>query len=626
MNGGAFGENFPYSNFHDLNMDWIIKIAKDFLDQYTHIQQTIDTGLEELETKANTLEELLQTWYNTHSADIQNRLAEALEDLNNWYTEHQEYLNHYLSTLILAFNDAANRKTAESIASIPADYTDLANNVNNAVVNIKEIYEKFGIENTIPLEYGQTSVVLYGGETGTYNNWYSTDFIPCVPGECFHFGAWGYYNEDYDHETLNICPVSFFNSSKQYIGGISSAILPTYQSLNNRRFDDIVIIPPNAAYFKQSYLSVGGIGNFTTKLILIGTPRIINMLSSLLVWEAITVPADKTDVPLYGGGTATYENWFSTDYINCSNSLKLDIVAWGYSENNINISPISFYDSNKNYLSSISGEEGSKIPNYGQNRLFRGQVYIPSNAKYFKLASYQGVGASVYPISASEYVFLNDEKFINKLNIVCIGDSLTEGDQGANPYASAQNITPYNYPYWMQNYLGCHVTNKGRSGYTTIQAWNNIVQSIDFTDVNTIIIMLGSNGGLTDTINTDCPDGVSYMNYANTNTGCYCKIIEYCMAQTSGTAQILLCTPPHVGTVRGQKRTATIAAAEVIRKIASRYCLPLIDMMTESGFSDYNENVYQPVDGLHFTVNGYKRMGTFIGSRVKANNAIQVTL
>ena len=42
MNSGAFGENFPYTNFHELNMDWIIKIAKDFLDQYTHIQQIID--------------------------------------------------------------------------------------------------------------------------------------------------------------------------------------------------------------------------------------------------------------------------------------------------------------------------------------------------------------------------------------------------------------------------------------------------------------------------------------------------------------------------------------------------------------------------------------------------------
>ena len=47
MNTGAFGEGFPYSNFHDLNMDWIIKIAKDFLDQYTHIQQVIDQGLDD---------------------------------------------------------------------------------------------------------------------------------------------------------------------------------------------------------------------------------------------------------------------------------------------------------------------------------------------------------------------------------------------------------------------------------------------------------------------------------------------------------------------------------------------------------------------------------------------------
>lgn len=621
MNGGAFGENFPYSNFHDLNMDWIIKIAKDFLDQYTHIQEVIDTGLQDLEDKANTLEQLLQDWYDTHSEDIQNQLADALEDLNNWYTQHQGYLDQYLSSSIIAFNNAANQKTAESIASIPADYTDLANSVSNTVINIKEIYEKFGTENIIPLQYRQTSVVLYGGGTGTYDNWYSTDYVPCVPGECFHFGAWGYYNG-----TINICPVSFFDSSRQYISGISSVNLPAHQTANNRRLDDIVIIPPNAAYYKQSYYSEGGIDNFTTKLVLIGTDGIIEMLNSLLAWEAMAITANKTDIPLYGGGTGTYDNWYSTDYIDCSHSLQLDIVAWCYFTNNINISPITFYDSNKRYLSSVSGEEGTILPDYGQNRLYRGQIDIPGNAKYFRLASYQGTGGSTYHVSASEYVFHTDAKFIDNLDIVCIGDSLTEGDQGADPYASAQNITPYNYPYWMQNYLGCRVTNKGVSGYTAIQVWNNVVQSIDFTDVNTIIIMLGTNGRLTDTIDTDCPAGVNYTNYANTNTGCYCKIIEYCMAQTSGTAQIILCTPPHVGTVRGQKRTDTIASAEVVRKIASRYCLPLIDMMAESGFSDYNENVYQPVDGLHFSIEGYKRMGTFIGSRVKANNAIQVTL
>ena len=93
MNNGAFGENFPYSNFHDLNMDWIIKIAKDFLDQYTHIQEVIangeqslqdltTSGLEQLQEKADALEALLQQWYDTHSEDIAHELATALEDIS----------------------------------------------------------------------------------------------------------------------------------------------------------------------------------------------------------------------------------------------------------------------------------------------------------------------------------------------------------------------------------------------------------------------------------------------------------------------------------------------------------------------------------------------------------------
>lgn len=32
MNIGAFGENFPYVNFHDLNLDWIIKEMKEQKD------------------------------------------------------------------------------------------------------------------------------------------------------------------------------------------------------------------------------------------------------------------------------------------------------------------------------------------------------------------------------------------------------------------------------------------------------------------------------------------------------------------------------------------------------------------------------------------------------------------
>ena len=125
---------YPYSNFHDLNLDWMIKIAKDFLDQYTHIQETITDGLGEItNTKDDSVAELeqLQTeitaalngWYDEHSADITTELEDALADLNSWFQAHSGYLNTELATNIAAFNAAADAKAASARASIPDDYT-----------------------------------------------------------------------------------------------------------------------------------------------------------------------------------------------------------------------------------------------------------------------------------------------------------------------------------------------------------------------------------------------------------------------------------------------------------------------------------------------------------------------
>ena len=77
---GPFGNMFPYTNFHSMNLDWVIQVAKDFLDQYTHIQEIIETGetsitdktaegIQGLEDKAEALQALLDEWYNEHSED-----------------------------------------------------------------------------------------------------------------------------------------------------------------------------------------------------------------------------------------------------------------------------------------------------------------------------------------------------------------------------------------------------------------------------------------------------------------------------------------------------------------------------------------------------------------------------
>lgn len=126
------GENFPYSNFHDMNMDWIIKIAKDFLDQYTHIQELIEqgeesitdktnAGVEQLETLATNLEAALNSWYTTHSSDIANQLLQAIAD----------------------FNTASTAKSNALLESWPDDYSELVTEYNNLKT---ALYVSLGLE------------------------------------------------------------------------------------------------------------------------------------------------------------------------------------------------------------------------------------------------------------------------------------------------------------------------------------------------------------------------------------------------------------------------------------------------------------------------------------------------
>lgn len=122
-------ENIPYVNFHELNLDWIIDVVKDFLNKYEHIQELIrrgeesitgltEEGLNQLNSTATELKALLNEWYNTHSEDIALQLANSITE----------------------FNRKADQKTAASIASIPADYSSLSALVTE--INAKKANKK----------------------------------------------------------------------------------------------------------------------------------------------------------------------------------------------------------------------------------------------------------------------------------------------------------------------------------------------------------------------------------------------------------------------------------------------------------------------------------------------------
>lgn len=159
-------EMYPYTNFHDLNMDWIIKICKDFLDQYTTIQETITSGLSDItNTKDDAVGELehlqqeitaaLNGWYDQHSADIATELEDALADLNSWYQTHTGYLDAELAANIAAFSAAADAKKAETMADIPSGYTQISGEVTRNSRKVEAISPNLFNVNSIDLQTTQ---------------------------------------------------------------------------------------------------------------------------------------------------------------------------------------------------------------------------------------------------------------------------------------------------------------------------------------------------------------------------------------------------------------------------------------------------------------------------------------
>ena len=232
MNNGAFGEGFPYSNFHELNMDWIVQIAKNFLDQYNTIQQIItdgetnlheitETGLDQLEEKTVALRGALQAWYDEHSEDIANQLTEALADLNSWYSMHQNFLNQYLTDSVEQFNTEAEQKMQSLLDSIPPEYDSYVNEIRN---------NSMAYEPVNRLKYAKITTGAYryysNGAIRNNENYCYTDYIVVEPDSLYKI-----LNASNTHTT-------FYNVDREFVSGTLAS-----------KF----VIPTNAVYMVVSY-------------------------------------------------------------------------------------------------------------------------------------------------------------------------------------------------------------------------------------------------------------------------------------------------------------------------------------------------------------------------------------
>ena len=214
MNGGAFGENFPYVNFHDLNMDWIISIVKDFNGKYSTIQEAIDAGEESITNLTAEQLEQLQQWFDTHSAELNEDLAEAIEK----------------------FNEQATIIGDNVIASIPPDYDAYARIVND----LSKPHKSINVFNRPQALNG-----FYGANGFTSNSGWkaSPNYITI-----------GTNTTATCHKTAGGAFLSYYNENLQFLSN---------GAFNDGNVDQTLTFPEEAKYFHISMTNAAYNGDFT---------------------------------------------------------------------------------------------------------------------------------------------------------------------------------------------------------------------------------------------------------------------------------------------------------------------------------------------------------------------------
>ena len=583
MNNGAFGENFPYSNFHDLNMDWIIKIAKDFLDQYSNIQQIITDGLDslntttseslqELQDKKDELEGLLNDWYETHSNDIATALTQALGDIST-----------ALSNAITSFNNSADEKAVETIASIPDDYTTVATEVLNLM-----------------------KLISMSDPTSSSSNVYNPN--NGSEGYDYPAGVYGNYKHAFNVSGIQNKTIYLVGSETGYVMQFSGSPDPTTYIANTKINTDHgtitrIIIDNTATIltvneFTSAIPCIMVIDNLVTKD---NTDSISNIKDALMLKENISFgtgaynPNNGYEGLMLPAGTfGNYHYLFNIEDIPDNYTIECMGGQLGY------VMQFSGTPDPTTYVTKDNASQSAKF-----------KVTKKTGAKYFTINEFS---------STVPFIFVTDDTkgSMKELPFVTYGDSITA--QGRwQPYLQ------------MLTGLGEH-TNLGVAATCLANVGtDSMVSSARIlgipTDTKMIIIMGGTNDFAQ---NVPLGTGEYGSDGWDTTTfkGAVAYLIYAIQQRLSASAKIYFATPVGGNSDSSTGTRTTLLKnslnltmqdyAEAMKEICELYGARCIDIYGESGISIFNRDKYL-ADQVHPNDTGARKMAELFASVIASD-------
>ena len=191
----------------------------------------------------------------------------------------------------------------------------------------------------------------------------------------------------------------------------------------------------------------------------------------------------------------------------------------------------------------------------------------------------------------------------SKISILGFGDSLTAGYPGYDPDYQIGNEKSQ-YSYWLidsakqKGWSNIEFENKGVPGELARYMYNRLVTLLGRKSYDIVIILGGTN---------DIGWGMDpYQIYDNLRR-------LWVTAKASG-AKVIACTVPPIGSVYTPVQQAQDALnKKILKELSADNKIIRIDLFNaltnEEGLLKPD---YDAGDGVHFSIEGYKRMGKFI--------------